>query len=339
MKTIEQLGELFLGTRLKRLSDLLYDEVDQVYQARQLDLSARTTALLFLIAQEGNSAITELAGSLGISHPAVNQMSKKLLSQGYIESRPDPEDERRRLLSLSPAGEALVSKLQPVWRSLSHQLDAMLNQCQDKLLPAVSHLEQANRIQPLSQRIQQDLAGQVTKEVSIVTYAPEFKADFKRLNTEWLEKYFYVEAIDDQVLSNPESCILNKGGEILFARYDGQIVGTVALMLDDQGRVELTKMAVTEQYQGLKIGQKLLDAAIARFKASGRSMLFLESNSRLKPAIRLYEKSGFVHRPRPESSHYQRADVYMEYTGPGSTKGSTQSRTKENTAIAEQPQV
>lgn len=154
--------------------------------------------------------------------------------------------------------------------------------------------------------------GQET-QISIVNYRPAFKHEFKRLNIEWLEKYFHVEAIDEQVLSHPESYILDKGGEILFAQFGDEVVGTVALMLDGEDSVELTKMAVTSKYQGLKIGKQLLIAAIQWFKTSGKSRLFLESNSRLHTAIGLYEKSGFVHAKKPNESHYQRADVYMEY--------------------------
>jgi DNA-binding MarR family transcriptional regulator/GNAT superfamily N-acetyltransferase len=313
METIEQLGELFLGTRLKRLSDLLFDEVDNVYQQQNIDLTSRTTALLFLLHQEKNASITQLADCLGISHPAVHQMSKKLLSQGYVATQPDPKDERRRILSLSPGGRALVTRLEPIWQCLRIQLDKMLTSGDHDLLRAVSHLEHACKLRPLSQRIEQQLSEQHSRNVKIVCYRPEYKADFKRLNIEWLEKYFYVEAIDDQVLSNPDTFILNKGGEILFAKLGEEIVGTVALMLDEDGRVELTKMAVTEKYQGLKIGRKLLDAAIQRFKKSGRKQLFLESNSRLTTAIGLYEKVGFVHKPKLDNSHYQRADVYMVF--------------------------
>jgi ribosomal protein S18 acetylase RimI-like enzyme len=40
--------------------------------------------------------------------------------------------------------------------------------------------------------------------------------------------------------------------------------------------------------------------------------LFLETNTRLAPAIRLYESVGFEHQPtvKPDT-HYSRANVYM----------------------------
>ena len=154
--------------------------------------------------------------------------------------------------------------------------------------------------------------------IEIIPFEPRYRGDFKRLNLAWLEKYFRVEPVDAEVLSNPERNILEPGGRILFARVggevDGEIAGTCALMPEGD-RFELTKMAVDERFQGLGLGRKLIEAVIAEFKRLGGRELFLESNSVLKPAISLYETSGFQHRPRPGASHYERADVYMVYEG------------------------
>lgn len=313
MQTIEELGELFLGTRLKRLSDLLYDEVDKVYKRHNVQLSSRITAVIFLLYQHGDAAITEIAEALGITHPAVNQMSKKLSEQGYITHRSDKDDERRRLLSLTEDGLHLVQQLVPIWSNLQYCLDEMLKSSEHQLLPAVLNLEHQNQQLSLVERIAARETIQTAEEVEILTWQPEYAEDFKRLNIEWLEKFFYVEEYDNEVLSHPEKYVLAEGGNIYFARYRGEIIGTVALMMLPDKRVELTKMAVTEKYQGLKVGRKLMEFAIARFKASEGKVLFLESNKRLVPAITLYEKMGFVHTPSPSDSHYQRADVYMEY--------------------------
>ncbi len=44
--------------------------------------------------------------------------------------------------------------------------------------------------------------------------------------------------------------------------------------------------------------------------------LFLETNSKLTPAIRLYESVGFQHQPKGKpDSHYHRADTYMVWKG------------------------
>ena len=313
MKTIEELGELFLGTRLKRLSDTLFEEVDKIYQKQGLELSSRITAIIFLLNETGHAGITQIADALGITHPAVNQMSKKLAAMGYVENQPDPNDERRRLLTLTPEGKNVARQLIPVWEDLQSSLDDMVQGSEHNLMLAVSNLEKANKQQTVSQRVQYKASLRAAQEVEIIGFEARYAEDFKRLNVEWLEKYFYVEEYDNEVLSNPQKYILDQGGDIYFARYRGEIIGTVALMMTPDNKVELTKMAVTAKYQGLKVGRKLMDFAIERYKASSGTLLFLESNSRLVPAITMYEKIGFAHCPKPDGSHYQRADVYMEY--------------------------
>ena len=37
----------------------------------------------------------------------------------------------------------------------------------------------------------------------IIDYNPKYAQDFKALNIEWLETFFYVEDYDNEVLSNP----------------------------------------------------------------------------------------------------------------------------------------
>jgi ribosomal protein S18 acetylase RimI-like enzyme len=149
--------------------------------------------------------------------------------------------------------------------------------------------------------------------LKIVDFEPRLAEAFKRLNYEWLERYFHVEDIDRVVLSDPQTEIIGCGGQILFAVVGAEAVGTVALKHHGEGRFELTKMAVTASYQGQGIGQALLVAAIRRFGAIGGRELFLESHSSLKTAIKLYESAGFCHASHPSGSDYVRSDTYMVY--------------------------
>ncbi len=148
--------------------------------------------------------------------------------------------------------------------------------------------------------------------VDIIPFEDRYAGEFRRLNLEWLNRYFRVEVLDEEVLSRPHE-ILRDGGAIFLARYRGEIVGTCALLPAGEGRFELGKMAVTAGCQGLGIGRRLLEAVIGRYRALGGHELFLESNSRLRPAITLYQSAGFVPVPAPTRSHYERADVYMVY--------------------------
>ena len=155
--------------------------------------------------------------------------------------------------------------------------------------------------------------------IRILDYDPRWRDDFARLNIDWLERFFVVEPIDREVLSDPERHILADGGRVLFAiDTDDRAVGTVALKHEGEGVYELTKMAVDPAQQGRGIGRRLLQRAIEMYRQCDGRELFLESSSKLDTALRLYESAGFRHRPaqRP-GSHYARADVYMVFEDVG----------------------
>jgi len=149
--------------------------------------------------------------------------------------------------------------------------------------------------------------------VQIVDYTGRYRDDFGRLNREWLEKYFRVEAVEEEILSDPQGQILDQGGVILYCMVDGEAVGTVALKRQGGDTYELTKMAVTEGHQGRGLGRELLCAAVDRFVELQGKRLYLESHSSLTAALALYESAGFHHETPPEPSIYDRADIYMVY--------------------------
>tara|TARA_R110002051_G_scaffold128566_1_gene202283 strand:+ start:315 stop:797 length:483 start_codon:yes stop_codon:yes gene_type:complete len=147
-------------------------------------------------------------------------------------------------------------------------------------------------------------------KVEIIAFDKKYKKDFYNLNVAWLEKYFYVEPYDEMVLSNPEEYILNAGGFIFMAKYKHEIVGVVAL-INQKIFFELSKMAVSPKYQGLKIGRKLMDYCVDFSKNQQWKSITLYSHRSLVPAINLYQKIGFKEISVEKNVHYKRADIKM----------------------------
>ncbi|MFY9244026.1 MAG: GNAT family N-acetyltransferase [Polaribacter sp.] len=146
--------------------------------------------------------------------------------------------------------------------------------------------------------------------IEIIPFEEKYAKYFYDLNVEWLEKYFYVEPYDEKVLSNPKEYVLDPGGFIFFAKYNTEIVGVVSL-INQKTFFELSKMAVSPIYQGLKIGQKLMDFCIDFAIKQEWKSITLYSHRSLVPAINLYKKIGFVEIPVEKNSHYKRADIKM----------------------------
>lgn len=147
--------------------------------------------------------------------------------------------------------------------------------------------------------------------VQIVQYKPEHQPAFKRLNEEWITRWFKMEEADYRSLDRPQEYIIDRGGRILIAVDEGEVIGTCALLKMDEGTYELAKMTVSANARGKGIGLLLGQAAIDEAKGLSARRLYLESNTRLEPAISLYRKLGFKE-VQGARSPYERCNIQME---------------------------
>lgn len=148
--------------------------------------------------------------------------------------------------------------------------------------------------------------------IHIIPFDKKYSEDFKNLNIAWLEKYFYVEPHDEEVLGNPEKFIIQPGGSIFFVKEKEDIIGTVALMKVENGIYELTKMAIIPEHQGKNLGQKLMVHAIEFAKQQDWKSLILYSNRKLQNAVYIYFKYGFEEIPIEQNNPYSRGDIKMK---------------------------
>jgi putative acetyltransferase len=148
--------------------------------------------------------------------------------------------------------------------------------------------------------------------VAVRDFRPGDEAAFRDINIAWIERYFAIEQKDRDVLGDPQKYILGPGGAILVAADAGEIIGVVALMVIGDSSVELAKMGVSPAAQGKGAGRLLIDAAIEKARAMGMSRIYLETNSVLGPALKLYRDAGFAPLQQAVPSPYARADVQLE---------------------------
>ena len=148
---------------------------------------------------------------------------------------------------------------------------------------------------------------------AIVPYSETYKDDFRKLNEEWITKYFQIEEMDRIALHNPKEYILDKGGYIAVALLCDVPVGVCALIpCKYEGYdFELSKMGVSPKAQGNGIGKLLGQHIIEKAKQLGAKKIFLESNRKLAPALSLYKKLGFTEMTKV-ASPYSRSDIQME---------------------------
>ena len=147
-------------------------------------------------------------------------------------------------------------------------------------------------------------------EIVIVEYRPDHQPWVEKFNREWIEELFEMEPLDEWVLTNPHTAIIEPGGAIIMAEWNGIPAGTVALRKLDAETYEFTKMAVDKNFRRRGIAEAISYASFRKAKELGATKVILYSNTKNAGAIKLYEKIGFQHLP-VENDVYKRANVKM----------------------------
>jgi len=309
MDTIKSLGELSLGSRLKRVSELCMKNIQLAYHHYNIDFDPFLFPAFHFIANNDRATTTELFEALQTSQPAITQTINKLTKKNLVVNTTDEIDKRKKLITLSEEGKVLHQQMRPIWRAMERAVKEFTNHKKGSLMEHIDHLETTVQSGAFLERIKE--YANMELQTKIISFDPKYKSDFYDLNIEWLETYFQVEDFDKEVLSNPEKYILDPGGHIFYIVENQIVLGTVALMKESEFRYELTKMAVLPSARGRKLGQLLMQHCIG-FAKENHIQLFLYSNRILENAIHIYLKYGFVEVPVEPNNPYKRSNIKME---------------------------
>lgn len=313
----EQTGSLALGCRLRRLSDELMSDGAAIYKVAGVAFKPFWFPVFASLMENGPQGMSVLAEKLGVSHAAINQVAGELESAGLIRSDRDPRDGRARILTLTETGHRIEPELSQLWTHIRSAIDSAIDESGEDLLEGLSALERALAKRTFLQRFRDEWV-----RIEIEPFRAGDEGAFFELNAHWIRKYFTLEPADERQLRDPQQSILSHGGAIWVARHlrKQAVVGTCALTRHGEAW-EVVKLSVSDEFQGLGLGRRLVDATLKGAEERGISKLILETNSALKPAIRLYESTGFQRKPFPYQSEYSRADVYMERETPQIVRG------------------
>lgn len=311
MGLVEELGDLALATRLRRLADRLQQDVSQVYAEQEVAVRARWFPLLAALAREAPRSISALARDLGLTHTAINQIASEMSHARLVVSGEHESDRRQRLLRLSRDGERAVARLRPLWDEIRAATADLAAESGHDIIGVIAAVEARLDERSMAERLRHRLG---TDTVEIADLAPAQAGDFRRLNEQWLEELFRVEDADRAVLDDPLGSVVARGGAVLVATAGGHVVGTVALLRRGAEMVELAKMAVAPGSRRRGIGRRLAEAALARARALGARRVVLLTSPRLTAANALYRSLGFVRCGRAPAvlPRYTRVSFAME---------------------------
>ncbi|MFT3933792.1 MAG: bifunctional helix-turn-helix transcriptional regulator/GNAT family N-acetyltransferase [Chitinophagaceae bacterium] len=313
MNFFDTVGKMAIGSRLRLLTEKITEDAAHVYELYNIDLQPKWFPVFYVLSNGETKTVTAIAKEIGHSHPSVSKIVSEMVKKGFIKEKKDKTDGRRNMVCLSAKGKAVTEKIQDQYTDVNSAIESISGAARNDLWKAIAEWEFLLNQQSLLQRVQAERKKRESAGVQIVDYLPIHQTAFRKLNEEWITRWFKMEEADYKALDNPQSYILDKGGHILVAIYKNEPVGVCAIikMNDPNYDFELAKMAVSPTAQGKNIGFLLGKAIIEKATAAGARKLYLESNTILTPAINLYHKLGFK-KVVGHTTPYERCNIQME---------------------------
>lgn len=308
----DQVGKMALGSRMRMVSERLMDDAAKIYPMYGTDLKPKWFPVFYVLSHQEKATITQIAQEIGHTHPSVSKTVREMAKEGVVLEKKDPKDGRVNWITLTPKGQKAAETIKAQYQDLTSVVEEMMAQSSHDIWESLKEFEYLLDQQSMYERVRAMKKRREAGKVQIIDYTPEYSQAFHDINMEWVERYFEVEEMDRKTLENPQSYVIDPGGYIAVALYEGEPLGVCALikMDDPEYDFELAKMGVSPKAQGLGLGYLLGKAVLDKAKEMGAQAVYLESNTILKPAISLYHKLGFqkvAHRPTP----YARANIQM----------------------------
>jgi DNA-binding MarR family transcriptional regulator len=150
---VAELGFLALGTRFKRIGELLQAQAQALLASNGIDIPAGHFPLLAALDSLGALGVSDLSQAVGVTQPVVSRSLLGLEASGLVEPAPGTADRRVRNIRLSRKGRELVGHAKrTVWPVIEAAVAQACKPLNGSLLQQLSALETALERTPLLQR-------------------------------------------------------------------------------------------------------------------------------------------------------------------------------------------
>lgn len=148
--------------------------------------------------------------------------------------------------------------------------------------------------------------------MKIIPFEEKYRKDFIDFNTDWiLSNFEFLEEHDIETFEKIDE-ELQKGAMIFFAVENDTALATCMATPMEGTTWEICKLGSNKKLPHKGAGTAVFQASMEWAFAHGAEKLFIVSNSKLKPALHIYEKYGFEE-IKLEKYDYIRGDIALVY--------------------------
>ncbi len=143
MELYQSVGYLLFGTRLKRLSETFLSDVNRLYRKHKIRFEASWFPVFYLLSEQREVSIKQIAEALHISHSAASQMVSSLQEKKLVKSEISSSDARHKVVAFTAKGERLLQQVLPVWQAMQQAMEELssASPASKQLLKALTSIE------------------------------------------------------------------------------------------------------------------------------------------------------------------------------------------------------
>ena len=242
---------------------------------------------------------------------ATSRLIANLVERGYVRASTGKEDGRVRPLSLTADGRAVVKRIH---RTANKQVITALEK-----LPTVQRGVVANGLQLYAGALHASRSGagpSPLSDISIASgYAPGLIGEVVAAHGRYYAKHagfgaFFEEQVAAELAEFFSRYDPEKDG-FWAARRAGALLGAIAIDARKRNSdgARLRWFIVDESCQGLGLGSRLLEAALAHCDERKYRRIYLATFAGLDAARHLYETHGFVLKKQARDSHWGKEEI------------------------------
>ena len=242
-----------------------------------LEMPLSTARLLFEIGSRP-ATVQALRARLGLDSGYLSRLLRRLEKDGLVRVAPDPDDRRRRIATLTAAG-------QDRWANLERRSEARARSLIDPLSPRqrarlVAALAEADRL----------VRAATVAFTDVEPTADDARYAVGRYFAEIRDRFGF----DATGLDEKDAAQLRPPhGAFIVAVSDGEPVACGGVQTIAAGVGEIKRMWVHDAWRGAGLGSRLLHHIEERCRHLGHRAIRLDTNESLTEAIAMYRAAGY----------------------------------------------
>ncbi len=297
MSIYKNAGILFLGSRLKRLSDYFLSDLARIYQGAGISFEPSWFPIFYLLDTREDVTISSIAKQLEITHSGASQMVTSLKKKGVVEIFQVREDKRLKTVTFTPRGREKLKEIKPVWAALQESMDDLLTPGgqRSRVIGLLEELEEdmarMNLVAVVEQRL---LFNQFLAEIDIVPYTETLHDSFMALVLNWIAENPHTLPRDVSWMSDTCRTISGPGVPLVFmAVHRGEVVSACVASLDPLGRGYELSLIFDNARFSIPLIQALLDKMCNEVEKKDVVLATIRTDITHSVLLKILQKNGF----------------------------------------------